>query len=149
MPNWKTLRPHSKKSLNAVYQNSRIWKWIQMLNICCHAVIKIHSCTTDLWSTFSRDICWGGENEHQPNKGRQAKKSSPCNKGIKTDMASPSSWNVAMFLNTGQKFTACSCSHSCHIISTLLVGLDAVAVTHLGYHHAAGEILLWTTVCSM
>lgn len=144
----KTLRQQSKKSLNAVYQNSNIWKWIQIQNICCCAVIKIHSWTTDLWSMFSWDICWGGEKEPQPNKGRQAKKSSPCNKRINTDMASTTSWNAAIFLNTGQRFDACSCSHSCHIISTLLAGLDAVAVTHLGYHNAAGEILLWTTVCS-
>lgn len=147
MPNWKTLRQQSKKSPNAAYQNRSIWKLNQMQNICCRAIIKIHSCITDL-------VCNGlhslkiyaevGGKEPHPNKRRQAKKSSPCDNGIKTDMSSTSSWNAAMFLNTGQSFAAILA-----IISTLPAGLDAAAVTHLGYHHAAWEIPLWTTVCSM
>lgn len=148
MPNWKTCRQQSKKSQNAVYQNSSIWKWIQIENICCCAVIKIHSCITDLWSTFSRDICWDGEKEPQPKKGRQTKKAPPVIKKLGQTWHQPRA-EMKLCSRTQDRDLLPVVAAVLAIISTLLAGLDAVAVTHLGYHHTAGEILLWTTVCSM
>lgn len=148
MSNWKTLRQQSENSLNTVYQNSSIWKWIQIQSICCCDAIKVHSCITRRGLHCLGISAEMGKKNSSPTTEDRLKKLPPVIKKLRQTKhqprveMQPCSWKQDRDLLPAVAAILA-------IISTLLAGWDAVAVTHLGYHHTAGEILLWTTVCSM